>query len=148
MSDMSTLERAIVIAAEGHAGAADKAGAPYILHCLRVMLAMSDTNDRIVGVLHDVVEDCAGWTLDRVRSEGFSEEVIAALDSVTKRDGEDYFSFVRRAAANPTGRKIKLADLRDNSDLARISNPTQRDFDRIEKYRKAIAMIEEMDRRW
>ncbi len=144
---MSTLERAIVVATEGHTGMTDKAGAPYILHCLRVMLAMSDTNDRIVGVLHDVVEDCAGWTLDRVRSEGFSEEVVGALDSVTKRDGEEYFSFVRRAAANPIGRKVKLADLKDNSDLARIGNPTQRDFDRIEKYRKAIAIIEQMDSR-
>lgn len=145
VSDMSTLERAIVIASEGHAGMADKAGAPYILHCLRVMLAMTDANDRIVGVLHDVVEDCAGWTLDRVRSEGFSEEIVGALDSVTKRDGEDYFSFVRRAAANPIGRRVKLADLKDNSDLARINRPAQRDFDRMEKYRKAIAIIEQMD---
>jgi hypothetical protein len=54
---------------------------------------------------------------------------------------------VRRAAANPMGRKVKLADLKDNSDLARISNPTQRDFDRIDKYRKAIAIIEQMDAR-
>jgi hypothetical protein len=65
---------------------------------------------------------------------------------VTVRDGEEYFSFVRRAAANPIGRKLKLADLKDNSNLARISNPTQRDFDRIEKYRVAIEMIEQMDR--
>jgi (p)ppGpp synthase/HD superfamily hydrolase len=142
---MSTLERAIVIAAEGHAGTIDKAGAPYILHSLRVMLAMREKNDRIVGVLHDVVEDCAGWTLDRVRSEGFSEEVVEAINSVTKRDGEEYFSFVRRAAENPIGRKVKLADLKDNSDLARISNPTQRDFDRIEKYRDAIKIIEQID---
>jgi (p)ppGpp synthase/HD superfamily hydrolase len=142
---MSTLERAIVIAAEGHAGVADKAGAPYVLHPLRVMLAMSDKNERIVGVLHDVVEDCDGWTLDRVRSEGFSEEVVEALDAVTMRAGEEYFSFVRRAAANPIGRKVKLADLRDNSNLSRIGNPTQRDFDRIEKYRVSIEMIERMD---
>jgi (p)ppGpp synthase/HD superfamily hydrolase len=142
---MSNLERAIVIAAEGHAGTTDKAGAPYILHCLRVMFAMSEANERVVGVLHDVVEDCAGWTLDRVRAEGFSEEVLAALDSVTKRDGEEYFSFVRRAAANPIGRKVKLADLKDNSDLARISSPTERDLERVETYRTAIAIIEQMD---
>jgi (p)ppGpp synthase/HD superfamily hydrolase len=145
MCDMSTLERAIVIAAESHAGAIDKAGAPCILHCLRVMLAMNETNERIVGVLHDVVEDCAGLTFERIRAEGFSEEVIAALDSVTKRDGEEYFSFVRRAAANPIGRKVKLADLNDNSDLARISSPTERDFERIKQYRKAVAIIEQMD---
>ena len=141
VSGMSTLEKAIVIAAEGHAGTTDKAGAPYILHCLRVMLALNEPNDRIVGVLHDVVEDCAGWTLDRVRAEGFSEEIVAALDSVTKRDGEEYFSFVRRAAANPIGRKVKLADLKDNSELTRISKPSQRDLERIGKYRKAILIM-------
>jgi (p)ppGpp synthase/HD superfamily hydrolase len=144
---MSTLERAIVIAAEAHTGMFEKAGAPYILHSLRVMLAMSEATDRIVAVLHDVVEDCDGWTLDRIRSEGFSEKVVEALDSVTKRNDEEYFSFVCRAAANPIGRKVKLADLKDNSDLARISNPTQRDVDRIEKYRIAIETIEQMDSR-
>jgi hypothetical protein len=86
-------------------------------------------------VLHDVVEDCDGWTLDRIRAEGFSEKVVEALDSVTMREDEEYFSYVRRAVANPIGRKVKLADLKDNSDLGRISNPTQHDFDRIEKYR-------------
>jgi hypothetical protein len=86
------------------------------------MLSLTETNDRIVGVVHDVVEDCPGWTLNGVRSE----EVVAALDSVTKRDGDEYFAFVRRAAANPIGRKVKLADLKDNSDLARIHAPTER----------------------
>jgi (p)ppGpp synthase/HD superfamily hydrolase len=138
-----------VIAAEAHAGMTDKAGAPYILHPLRLMLALSEANDRIVAVLHDVVEDCDGWTLARIRSEGFSEEVIEALDSVTRRneenEEEDYFSFVRRAAANPIGRRVKLADLDDNSDLTRISNPTQCDFKRYVKYRRAIEMIKQMD---
>ena len=60
-------------------------------------------NDRIVAVLHDVVEDCDGWTLDRIRSEGFSEKVVEALDSMTMREGEEYFSYVRRAVANPIG---------------------------------------------
>jgi (p)ppGpp synthase/HD superfamily hydrolase len=147
---MSTLERAVVIAAEGHAGMTDKAGAPYILHPLRVMLAMTSRNDQIVGVLHDVVEDCGGedrggWTLDKIRDEGFSAEVVEALDSVTKREDEDYCSFVRRAAANPIGRRIKMADLKDNSDLTRIREPQQRDLDRIEKYRDAINIIEQMD---
>ena len=142
---MSTLEKAIVIAAAGHAGMTDKAGAPYILHPLRVMLAMTSRNDQIVGVLHDVVEDCDGWTLDKIRDEGFSTEVVEALDSVTQREGEDYFSFVRRAAANPIGRRVKMADLKDNSDLTRIREPQQRDRDRMEKYRKAIKIIEQMD---
>ena len=108
---MSTLERAIVIAAEGHSGAKDKGGKPYILHPLRVMLSLSSPEERIVAVLHDVCEDCPGWTLDRLRTEGFSERVITALDSVTKRPDEDYETFIKRAAADPIGRRVKLADL-------------------------------------
>jgi (p)ppGpp synthase/HD superfamily hydrolase len=72
---MSTLERAIIIAAEGHAGVKDKAGAPYILHPLRMMLRLSSPDERIVAVLHDVCEDCRGWTFDRLRDEGFSDEI-------------------------------------------------------------------------
>jgi (p)ppGpp synthase/HD superfamily hydrolase len=138
---MSTLERAIVIAAEGHAGQVDKAGAPYVLHPLRLMLRMPTPDARIVAVLHDVCEDCAGWDFERLRREGFSETVITALDSVTKREGEPYEDFVRRAAADPIGRAVKLADMEDNSDLSRIAAPTQRDFDRIQRYRQAVALI-------
>ena len=139
---MSTLERAIAIAAEAHAGQTDKAGAPYILHPLRVMLGVASNEERIVAVMHDVCEDCLEWNLDRLRYEGFSDAVIVALELVTKRDGEDYEAFVRRAAANPIGRSVKLADLRDNCDLSRIAAPTERDFQRIEKYQSAITLID------
>jgi (p)ppGpp synthase/HD superfamily hydrolase len=138
---MSTLERAIIIAAEGHRGRKDKAGSPYILQPLRMMLRLSSPDERIVAVLHDVVEDCPGWTFDRLRDEGFSDEIIAALDAVTKRDGEDYEDFARRAAANPIGRNVKLADLSDNCDLSRIAEPTEADYQRIEKYQRAINLI-------
>jgi (p)ppGpp synthase/HD superfamily hydrolase len=139
--DVSSLERAIVIAAEAHAGQTDKAGAPYVLHPLRVMLRASSIDERIVAVLHDVCEDCPGWTLDRLQHEGFSDHIIEALRSVTKRDGEDYEAFVRRAAANPIGRLVKLADLRDNCDISRIAVPSERDLQRIAKYRGAIDLI-------
>jgi (p)ppGpp synthase/HD superfamily hydrolase len=138
---MSTLERAIAIAAEAHAGQVDKAGAPYVLHPLRMMLRMSSIDERIVAALHDVCEDCPGWTFDRLRREGFSPRIIDALQSVTKRDGEGYEDFVRRAATNPIGRCVKLADLHDNSDLSRIAAPSERDFQRIEKYQRAIDLI-------
>ena len=128
---LSTLERAIAIAAEAHAGQFDKAGAPYVLHPLRMMLRLLSNDQRIVAVLHDVCEDCPGWTLDRLRSEGFPDHVIEALRSVTKCDGENYEAFVRRAAANPIGRPVKLADLYDNCDLARIAAPSVRDLQRI-----------------
>jgi (p)ppGpp synthase/HD superfamily hydrolase len=141
---MSTLERAIEIAARGHAGQVDKAGAPYVLHPLRMMLSLKSNEERIVAVLHDVVEDAHGWSLDRLREEGFSEEIVAAIDSVTKRKGEDYDAFVRRAAANPIGRRVKMADLRDNCDLSRIAEPGPRDHERIAKYRRALGFLESL----
>jgi len=139
---MRKLERAIAIAVEGHSGQVDKAGEPYILHPLRVMLSCATEDERIVGVLHDVVEDCPGWTFERLREEGFSDTVLAALEAVTHREGETYEAFVERAAANPVGLRVKLGDLRDNCDMTRISTPTERDRARIEKYRRAIEIIE------
>ena len=101
---MSTLEMAIAIAAEAHAGMTDKAGAPYILHPLRMVMDQTSAEERIVAVLHDVCEDCPRWTFERLRGEGFSEQILAALDSVTKREGEPYEEFVRRAL-----RRIRVA---------------------------------------
>ena len=106
-----------------------------------MMLGLSSPDERIVAVLHDVCEDCPGWTFDRLRAEGFSDQIIAALDAVTKREGEDYEDFARRAAAHPIGRNVKLADLADNCDLSRISEPTEVDYRRIEKYQRAIMLI-------
>ena len=135
-----TLERAIAIAATAHAGQVDKGGAPYILHPLKVMLRMSTLEERIVAVLHDVVEDC-GISLDDLRKEGFSEEVLSAIESVTKMPGESYEDFVERAAQNPIGRVVKLADLEENSDLSRIASPSWEDLERVEKYRRAIGRL-------
>jgi hypothetical protein len=137
---MSTLERAVTIAAEAHAGDVDKAGAPYILHPLRLMLQMTTDEDRIVAVLHDVVED-SDWTLERLRDEGFSAAIVDGVDAVTRRLGETYEEFVLRAGRDPIGRRVKLADLRDNCDLSRIAEPAQKDFERIEKYRRAIELL-------
>ncbi|MBP5970361.1 MULTISPECIES: HD domain-containing protein [Pseudomonas] len=135
-----TLERAIAIAATAHAGQVDKGGAPYILHPLKVMLRMTSLEERIVAVLHDVVEDC-DISLDDLRKEGFSEEVLTAIQSVTKVPGESYEDFVERAAQNPIGRVVKLADLEENSDLSRIASPSWEDLERIEKYRRAIGRL-------
>ncbi|WP_434707487.1 HD domain-containing protein [Pseudomonas sp. R1-1] len=135
-----TLERAIAIAATAHAGQVDKGGAPYILHPLKVMLRMTTLEERIVAVLHDVVEDC-GVSLDDLREEGFSNDVLSAIESVTKVPGESYEDFVNRAAQNPIGRAVKLADLEENSDISRIASPGWEDLERIEKYRRAIARL-------
>ena len=135
-----TLERAIAIAATAHAGQVDKGGAPYILHPLKVMLRMSTLEERIVAVLHDVVEDC-DISLEDLRQEGFSEEVLTAIESVTKVPDESYEDFVERAAQNPIGRVVKMADLEENSDLSRIASPSWEDLERIEKYRRAIGRL-------
>lgn len=143
---MSTLERAIEIAARAHAGQVDKAGAPYILHPLRVMMSLTTLEERIVGVLHDVVEDTA-VTLDDLRREGFDATVVAAVDAVTKGPSDKgsgwaaYEAFVLRAAANPIGRRVKIADMTDNVDLSRIPCPTEKDLARVEKYRRALALL-------
>lgn len=143
---MSTLEHAIAFAAKAHEGQVDKAGAPYILHPLRMMLRLGTDEERITAVLHDIVEDC-GRSFDDLRAEGFSETVIAALDSVTRRADETYEAFVLRAAAHPIGRRVKLVDLQDNCDLSRISSPGPRDHERVAKYKRAIAVIEQFHQR-
>jgi (p)ppGpp synthase/HD superfamily hydrolase len=139
---MGTLERAIAIAASAHEGQIDKGGAPYILHPLRVMLAMSSDEDRTAAVLHDVLEDTP-WTADALRREGFSDAVVDAVESLTRRTGEAYDDFILRARSNPIARRVKLADLADNMDLRRIREPTAADRDRIVRYEKAIATLRE-----
>jgi len=138
------LNKAIEIAAKAHAGQTDKGGNAYILHPLRVMMNFCDDKDeaaQICAVLHDVVEDTT-ITLDDLRAEGFSDEIIAALDCLTKRDGESYDDFIGRILANPLACKVKNGDLTDNMDLTRIPNPTAKDEERIRKYRAASERID------
>lgn len=131
------LERAIEIAAAAHRGQTDKAGKPYILHPLRVMMACEGQDTRIVAVLHDVIED-TDWTPEAMRTEGASNEILAALDAVTRHNDETYSEFIERAARNEIGRAVKIADLHDNLNLSRIAQPTQADFARMDRYRAAL----------
>ena len=133
---MATLEKAILIAAQAHMGQRDKGGAPYILHPLRMMMRMESEAAMIAAVLHDVVED-SGWTLEQLRGEGFSEEVLLAVDCLTRRDGESYDEFVARAQADPIARRVKIADLEDNMNVKRIGEMTPKDLARIDKYHRA-----------
>lgn len=136
------LEAAIKIAVEAHSGQLDKAGQPYVLHPLRVMLSLSDEKDRIVGVLHDVIEDTS-ITYDYLIANGFEgqREILEALKSVTRKEDETYEEFIERVALNPIGKIVKLADLQDNMNLSRIPNPTTKDFERLKKYEKAKEML-------
>jgi (p)ppGpp synthase/HD superfamily hydrolase len=135
------LAHAIRLAAEAHEGQLDKAGQPYVLHVLRVMFACQSPDAQIAAALHDVVED-TDWTLDDLRREGFSAQVVEIVDALTRRDGEDYFDFARRAAATPLSREVKRADLLDNMDIRRISSPSEKDWERLKRYRKALDMID------
>ncbi len=133
---MATLEKAIEIAARAHAGQQDKQGGPYILHPLRVMLRVQDDEARIVGVLHDTIEDTQ-LTEDELRREGFSERVLAGLRLVTHDKSEPYADYVVRCAADPIARQVKLADLEDNSRLDRAlvrRGRLEGDFRRIHRY--------------
>jgi (p)ppGpp synthase/HD superfamily hydrolase len=119
----------------------DKAGQPYILHVLRVMFGCTSPAAQVAAALHDVVED-TDWTLDDLRAEEFGETVVDIVDALTRREGEDYFDFARRAAATPLSREVKRADLLDNMDVRRIAQPTEKDWERLKRYRKALDMID------
>ncbi len=142
---MSTLERAIEIAARSHAGQVDKGGAPYILHPLRLMLSVSGAEERMAAVLHDVIEDTP-VTAEDLRREGFSETVVGAVLALTKLKGETRMDAARRLAPNPVAGAVKLADLRDNMDLPRLPNPTEKDRARLREYEQVNAFLEQAAR--
>ena len=138
---MSTLERAIEIATEAHRGQFDKAGKDYIGHPLRVMAAGKTTEEKIVGVLHDVVED-SDWTFERLAAEGFSAEVIEALRCVTKlSENEPYDRFISRVKENPLAVAVKLNDLTDNMDIRRLPYISDKDVKRLKKYLRAYKQL-------
>jgi len=140
---MATLGKAIAIAAQAHQEQHDKAGAPYILHPLRMMLRMSSETDMMAAILHDVVED-TDWTLDQLRQAGFREEVVQAVECLTHRDQETYEEFIARVSTNPIARKVKLADLEDNMDMRRLRVVTERDAERLHKYHRAWLTLRQM----
>ena len=135
------LEKAIQIAVEAHAGTKDKGGKAYILHPISVMMRVETEEEKIVAILHDVVED-TDWTFDALRKEGFSETVIEALETVTKySEEEDYDDFIQRSLKNDIGRKVKIADLRENLDVTRIGELYPKDIERINKYKRALQTL-------
>ena len=140
MTNMATVEDAVSIAARAHTGQKDKAGAPYLLHPLRMMLRMETEAAMMAAVLHDVVEDTE-WTLERLREAGFSEEVLEAVDCLTHREGESYEEFVERVRTNPIARQVKLADLEDNMNVRRINQLGPKELERMEKYHRAWRVL-------
>jgi (p)ppGpp synthase/HD superfamily hydrolase len=146
---MSTITKALRIALDAHEGVKDKAGQDYILHPLRVALKQKTDIRRIIGILHDTIEDTRDnpdeakrVTLETLRAAGFSERVLAGLDSVTRRPGEKYLSeFIPRCRNDPDGIYVKLADLEDNMDPDRAMKiPGAESL--LKKYQKAKDTLE------
>jgi (p)ppGpp synthase/HD superfamily hydrolase len=135
-----TVADAVALAAEMHRDAVDKAGAPYILHPLRVMLAMTTDEARRVAVLHDVIEDSKGRvTPDDLRRLGYPDAEVEALVALTKRPEEydEYEAFIERVRANDLAATVKRADLEDNMDVRRLSDFGVADAERVAKYLRA-----------
>lgn len=136
-----TLEKAISIAIAAHSNQYDKYGAPYIGHVMRVMNAGKTTDEKIVGILHDIVEDTP-WTFDKLAAEGLAPHLIEALRCVTKiTEDEDYDHFVNRTLRNRLACLVKLNDLADNMDIRRAGELSAKDIDRLNKYIKAYHRI-------
>ena len=138
---MSTLQRAIEIATQAHQGQFDKAGRDYIEHPLRVMEMGQTENEKMVGVLHDVIED-TDWTFEKLAEEGFSQEIIAALRCVTKlSENENYDDFIERVKKNSVATAVKINDLTDNMDIRRLPYLSDKDVKRLKKYLKAYKKL-------
>lgn len=138
---MSTLQRAIEIATQAHQGQFDKSGKDYIGHPLRVMEMGRTEEEKIAGVLHDVVED-SDWTFEALEAEGFSQEIIEALKCVTKlSENENYDDFIERVKKNPLAVAVKINDLTDNMDIRRLPYLSDKDIKRLKKYLKAYKKL-------
>ena len=136
----SQSEKAYEIAKKAHLGQVDKAGEDYIKHPEKVASFVNSDEEKAVAYLHDVIEDTE-LTLEDLREYGFSEEVLEAVDVITKKKGQDYQTYLNSVKENKLARVVKLADLRHNSDLTRLINITEKDIERKEKYQKAIDFL-------
>lgn len=140
----TTLGRAIAIAALTHKSQRDMGGNAYILHPIRLMMRLRTTDEDLmcIAILHDCVEDSNGAvTLDTLKAEGFSPRVLSALSLLTHDKGEPYDAYVRRISTNKDAARVKLEDLRDNSDITRLKGIRPKDFERVEKYHRAFLFL-------
>ncbi|RFB88495.1 metal-dependent phosphohydrolase [Rhizobium leguminosarum bv. trifolii] len=135
---MQHLDHAIQIALDAHEGQTDKTDRPFFEHCQRVALLVSGDETRTVAYLHDVVEKASGWTLDRLREEGFPPAIVAAVDALTRRPDETEDDFVRRAASNPLALPVKQADLEDNLRQAEQAGK------KTEKYQRSLDLLHDL----
>lgn len=136
MSFTELVGKAARIAAQARESQTDKAGEAYVLYPMRMALCCRTNAERIVALLHDVVED-SPWTLAQLAGEGFPLEIVAGIDGMTRREGESYETFVDRAAQNPLSAYVKRLDLEDNMNVLRLGEVTEKDLTRLQKYHAA-----------
>ena len=139
MSYSIDVAAAKALATKAHEGQTDKAGLPYITHPERVASRMENPEAQVIGWLHDTVEDTP-ITLRDIETT-FGPETAAAVDAISRRDGEPWSDYLERVAANPMARQIKISDLIDNSNLSRIPHVTLKDVERQKKYNKALKKL-------
>ena len=135
-NEIKMLELALEIAINAHKGQYDDCGMPYIFHPLHVACNVKTIKEKTVALLHDVIEDTE-ITLNDIKNYGFSNDIIEALDAITRSEDEDYSKYIETVSKNKIATKVKLADLDHNSDISRIKGPDKEDFKRLEKYKKA-----------
>ena len=128
---------ALSIAKKAHKGQYDKAGVDYIEHPLFVASLVDTQEEKAVALLHDVLED-SPYTAEELILAGLPETVVSAVQILTKKKGQDYQQYLELVKSSPIARRVKLADLKHNSDLSRLATVTEKDLERLEKYKKAI----------
>ena len=138
--DTSQVIKAHEVAKKAHSGQIDKAGIDYIKHPETVTSFVATDEEKAVAYLHDVIEDTSLTLLD-LKKEGFSKNIIEAVDILTKKKGQDYQSYLNLVKKNELARVVKLADLRHNSDLTRLPLITEKDLERNKKYSSAIRFL-------
>ena len=142
---MSTLDKAIQIATNAHRGQKDRYGKHYILHPLRVMLKFQTEKEMIVAVLHDVVEK-SDWTIPRLRQKGFDNDILEAVDLLTRRDSQPYLDYINKLTENSLARRIKIADIEDNIDPQRMGRPSENDLEKLSRLLEAMRTLKGHDR--
>lgn len=136
------LSAMIVLAVSGHAHTYDKGGRPYILHCFKVMHYLDSDDDELqaIAVGHDLIED-TDMTFERLQREGMSGRIISGIRALTKLKGETEKEQLTKILGNIDACRVKLADLRHNSDLRRLKGLTEKDFARMQKYQRWYVII-------
>ena len=138
------LEKALGIALIAHAGQKDKAGAPYILHPLRLMMTAEEPDTQVTALLHDVLED-SELTEDDLNQAGIPEHIAAAVAALTRQIDETYEEFIARIAEDPLARRVKILDIQDNLNLKRLKSVNKADLLRVTEYHRALQVLLEAE---